>query len=152
MVVDTSPIGDQAPPEFAAIITSPIKIIRSFLSLMSFRSNVTITMVVVRLSSIAERKNVRNPIIHISFLLFTVVIVFVMTSNPSCASISSTIVMAPIRKNKIPDISPRCSVNCSEIITASFDERIKKVQQSTPVSKATAALLTFTLCSKAMRM
>ena len=61
----------------------------------------TMTMVVVRLSKIALRKKVVKPTIHIRVERSVVLMREVMTSNPSCASTTSTIVMAPIRKKTI---------------------------------------------------
>src|SRR5690606_8442704 len=70
MVVVTSPIGDQAPPAFAAIIIKPAYQIRIFLSNTIFCKMEISTIVAVRLSIIAERKNAKNPKIHkIRFLL-----------------------------------------------------------------------------------
>ena len=114
IVVVTSPIGVQAPPALAAITTIPIKNILVCLSLINFLNKETITMVVVRLSRTAERKNVTMLIIQSNLRLSFVVILLVMTSKPSWASISSTIVIAPNRKNKIPDICPKCSYSCSD--------------------------------------
>ena len=62
-------------------------------------------MEVVRLSNAAEKKKLRIQMIHISFTLFVVLILSVITENPSCASTSSTMVMAPIKKNRIDEIS-----------------------------------------------
>ena len=56
IVVVTSPIGDQAPPAFAAIITIPVKYSLSLSSFINFLNKETITMVVVRLSKMADRK------------------------------------------------------------------------------------------------
>ena len=58
IVVVTSPSGDQAPPALAAITVMPIKNNRCSLSIINFLSNETITIVVVRLSKMAERKKV----------------------------------------------------------------------------------------------
>ena len=74
MVVVTSPIGDQAPPELAAITTRAANISRSSLSAIIFRNSETRTMVVVRLSRTADKKNVMNPISQTSFFLFVVFI------------------------------------------------------------------------------
>ena len=59
------------------------------------------TIVVVKLSSTALRKNVTKPTSHIKVACFFVRISEVITSKPLCASITSTIVIAPIRKNTI---------------------------------------------------
>ena len=58
-------------------------------------------MVVVRLSRTALRKNVTIPTSHMSAGSRVVLIRDVMISNPLCASTTSTMVMAPIRKKTI---------------------------------------------------
>ena len=58
IVVVTSPIGDHAPPAFAAITIIEANSNRSSLRSSSFRISETITMVVVRLSRMALRKKV----------------------------------------------------------------------------------------------
>ena len=55
MVVVTSPIGDHAPPAFAAIIISPAYHTRSLLLESNFRSMVINTIVAVRLSMMAGK-------------------------------------------------------------------------------------------------
>src|SRR5438105_14074465 len=62
MVVVTSPMGVHAPPALAAITIIPAKNIRMCLSGISFLINDTITMEVVRLSKMEERKNVTQQI------------------------------------------------------------------------------------------
>jgi hypothetical protein len=64
-----------------------------------------ITIVVVRLSSAALRKNVTMLISHISAGWLVVRIREVMTSKPLWASTTSTIVIAPIRKNTTWDVA-----------------------------------------------
>ena len=64
MIVVTSPIGENAPPELAAIITSDAYIRRSCLSATSLRRIMIITILVVRLSRIADRMNVMKAIRH----------------------------------------------------------------------------------------
>ena len=54
MVVVTSPMGDQAPPAFEAIIIKPTNQIRVSRTLMTFCKIVIKTMVAVKLSMIAE--------------------------------------------------------------------------------------------------
>ena len=54
MVVVTSPMGDQAPPAFAAITINPTNQIRVSRTLMTFCKIVIKTMVAVKLSMIAE--------------------------------------------------------------------------------------------------
>ena len=61
MVVVTSPIGDHAPPAFAAITIMPTKNSRSPGRSTSFFIKEDITMVVVSLSRIAPRTNLINP-------------------------------------------------------------------------------------------
>ena len=68
-------------------------------------------MDVVRLSRIAEKKNAINPKIHNNLNLLVVLIIDVTTRNPPCKSINSTIVIAPIKKNNMLDISPKISNN-----------------------------------------
>lgn len=63
-------------------------------------------MAIVKLSSRAKRKKLITVIINKSFDLLVVFIFRVITSNPSCESISSTIVMAPNKKNNIEEIPP----------------------------------------------
>ena len=66
-----------------------------------------ITIEVVRLSRIAERKKVIKTIRHISFRLERVFIVSRTKLKPPLESTISTMVMAPIRKNKVPAASPK---------------------------------------------
>ena len=61
IVVVTSPIGDQAPPAFAAITISAAYQILRFLSETTFCKMEIKTIVAVRLSIIAERINA-NPL------------------------------------------------------------------------------------------
>ena len=68
----------------------------------------TMTMVVVRLSRIELRKKVTKPTIHINDESLVVLMREVMARKPSCASTTSTMVMAPIRKKTI------CAVPISE--------------------------------------
>src|SRR5690554_4958514 len=103
MVVVTSPIGDHAPPALAAMITIPAKSQRSFLSPISFLNKEIITIDVVRLSKAAEKKNVKRQIIQSSFILLVVFILLVITANLAGESISSTIVIAPMRKKIISE-------------------------------------------------
>ena len=82
MVVVTSPIGDQAPPAFAAITARDTNQILSSFVGTNFRSKETSTIVAARLSKVAERKNARIEI-KISMVLFLVVLIlFVITANP----------------------------------------------------------------------
>jgi hypothetical protein len=69
-------------------------------------------MVVVRLSRIALRKKVTKPISHIRRTWLVVLMREVMTSKPSWASITSTMVIAPIRKNTICAVETTDSSIC----------------------------------------
>ena len=165
MVVVTSPMGDQAPPALAAITTRPAKMSWSSARASSLRNREIITMVVVRLSSAADRKNVNRPISHSRVDCLRVLIRSVTTENPRCASISSTITMAPIRKNRISAISLRwwrssvgtqsvacCAVPCTISFSgaSSGPANASRVQHSTAVRMAVADLSTLIACSKAM--
>src|SRR6266404_8844884 len=101
IVVVTSPIADQAPPALAAITIIAAKNKRSLWLPNSFLISEIITIVVVKLSSTALRKKVRKPTSHIKVTCLLVRISEAITSKPLWASITSTIVMAPIRKNTI---------------------------------------------------
>ena len=83
IVVVTSPMGDQAPPALAAIIVMPAYHKRSSLLGINFLSTVMITIVVVRLSIIADRKKVSKPIVHKSDRLFLLAMIFLTALNPS---------------------------------------------------------------------
>ena len=88
-------------------------------------------MVVVRLSRIALRKNVTKPIIHISVTCFLVRISEVMTSKPLWASITSTIVMAPIRKKTIWAVEATDSLSClSDQRVVAAEHGIDRPQQA----------------------
>jgi len=115
IVVVTSPIGDQAPPELAEITMMPARNSRSWCLSSSLRSNDTITMVVVRLSRIALSTKVTIAISNMRLDSLVVLMREVITSKPLCASTTSTMAMAPIRKNTICAVavsdSPSCSVS-----------------------------------------
>ena len=102
IVVVTSPMGDHAPPAFAATTIIPANNIRSSLSSIIFRMRETITMVEVKLSNTADKKKVIPHNNHNNLDLLRVLIAEVMIVNPSCASINSTMVMAANKKNRIP--------------------------------------------------
>ena len=69
------------------------------------------TMEVVRLSRMADRKNVMNAMRHMSLRLERVFIVSRTKLKPPLESTISTMVMAPIRKNSVPAASPKwCSM------------------------------------------
>ena len=82
MVVVTSPIADQAPPALAAITIIDAKNRRSLWLASSFLISEIMTIVVVKLSSIALRKKVTKPTSHINVACFLVRISEVMTSKP----------------------------------------------------------------------
>src|ERR1041385_3784312 len=82
IVVVTSPIGVHAPPAFAAITTIPAKNRRMSLLGISLRISDTITIAVVRLSSIDERKKLTQQMIQRSVLGFFVRILSVMMLKP----------------------------------------------------------------------
>ena len=109
MIVVTSPMGENAPPELAAMITSEAYIRRSCLSATSLRRIIIITILVVRLSRMAERMNVMNAMRHSNARFEWVFITPRTQLKPPFWSTISTIVMAPIRKNSVVEVSPRCS-------------------------------------------
>ena len=160
MMVVTSPMGENAPPELAAMTTSEAYMMRSLWSLTSLRRIIIITMLVVRLSSMAERKNVMKAIRHSSVRLLLVFIMPLTKLKPPFWSTSSTIVMAPMRKNRVVDVLPRCfsitsltadatpSPSGSGMYCPGFSMNI--VQHATNMSSAMAALLTFVRLSMAM--
>ena len=108
MMVVTSPIGEKAPPALAAITIRPANIQRSFWSLSSRRSIITMIMVVVILSSTADMINDRVQIIHSKWRLLLALMCSVINEKPPYRSMISTIVMAPIRKTTISQASPNC--------------------------------------------
>ena len=97
IIVVTSPVGVHAPPLLAASITIPQNIHLSLFTFISLRNSIVINIAVVRLSSIADMKKVKNEIIQRSLRLLRVFILSVMQVNPPWTSTSSTIVIAPIR-------------------------------------------------------
>ena len=109
MMVVTSPMGEKAPPELAAMMTSEAYMMRSLWSLTSFRKIIIITMLVVRLSRMAERMNVMKAMRHSSVRLLLVFITPRTQLNPPFWSTISTMVMAPMRKKRVVEVSPRCS-------------------------------------------
>ena len=66
-----------------------------------------ITRLVVRLSSTAERKNVRNTTAHNSLRLLLVRSHDLTKLNPPLESTTSTTVIAPSRKKIVSDVLPR---------------------------------------------
>ena len=121
MVVVTSPIGVQAPPALAAMMMMPAKKRRSSRLSNSFFISDTMTMAVVRLSRIELRKKVTKPTNHIRLDSFVVRMREVMTSKPSCASTTSTMVIAPIRKNTICAVPIKDSPNSALTTLASAE-------------------------------
>ncbi len=83
MVVVTSPIGDQAPPAFAAIIIKPAYQIRTLLSFTIFCSIEIKTMVAVRLSMIADKMKASMAKIQSILLFFLVFIKSLIVEKPS---------------------------------------------------------------------
>ena len=108
----------------------------------------TITIAVVRLSKMALRKKVAIPIIHISTGRREVEIRRVSTSKPLCASITSTMVMAPIRKKTICAVPVSDSANSALTAPASGPARAYSTQSAPEPSRAAADLLTPSGCSK----
>ena len=161
MMVVTSPIGEKAPPELAAITTRAAYMMRSLCSLTSFLSIMIITMDVVRLSSIAERIKVMKAIRHSRAFLLFVFSVSLTKLKPPFWSTSSTIVIAPMRKNSVVAVLPRwcsmASLTTDGILSPMAAERycdgshMKIVQQPTNMSNAIAALFTFVTLSMAMK-
>ena len=82
---------------------------RSLWSVTSFRRIMIITILVVRLSRIAERKKVRIAIRQRSARFDLVFITLRTQLNPPFWSTISTMVIAPIRKKSVVAVSPRCS-------------------------------------------
>ena len=77
----------------------------------SFLSTMIITMLVVRLSRMADRKKVMKATLHSSLRLERVLMVSRTKLKPPFESTISTMVIAPIRKNSVPPASPRwCSI------------------------------------------
>ena len=109
MMVVTSPIGENAPPELAAMMTSEAYMTRSLRSLTSLRNIIIITIEVVRLSRMALRIKVMMAIRHSNERLLLVFRVSLTKLKPPFWSTSSTMVMAPIRKKRVVPVSPRCS-------------------------------------------
>src|SRR5712672_1967363 len=150
MVVVTSPMADQAPPALAAMTIIDAKNKRSLGLSSSFRISEIITIVVVRLSRIALRKKVTKPTSHIRVACFLVRISEVITSKPLCASITSTIVMAPIRKNTIWAVEETDSLSCCST-RAGLPLNTAYTVHSTPApTSADADLLTLIGCSNAI--
>ena len=118
-------------------------------------------MLVVRLSSTAERINVMNAILHNSFFFVRVFRVSLTKLKPPFWSTSSTMVMAPIRKNSVVAVLPKCRSITSATASAfplstmpgiyCDGSIINKVQHNTNISRAIAALLIFVTLSMAIK-
>ena len=108
------------------------------------------TIVVVRLSSIALRKKVTIPTSHIRVTCFLVRISEVITSKPLCASITSTIVMAPIRKKTIWAVEETDSLSCCSTRRGLPLHSAYTVQSTPAPTSADADLLILIGCSNAI--
>ena len=150
MVVVTSPIGVQAPPALAAITMMPAKNKRSSRLSSSFFISETITIAVVRLSKMALRKKVTKPTSHIKLDKRVVRMRSVMTAKPLCASTTSTMVIAPMRKNTICAVPSRDVPNSWATASGLPACKAYTVHNRPAPNKAEADLLTLSGCSKAM--
>ena len=84
---------------------------RSRLSLTSLRRIITMTMLVVRLSRMADRMKVMKAMRQSSLRLERVCMVSRTKLKPPFWSTSSTMVMAPIRKKSVVEVEPKwCSI------------------------------------------
>ena len=111
----------------------------------------------------AERMKVMKAIRHSSDFLLLVFRVSLTKLNPPFWSTSSTIVMAPIKKNNVVPVSPRCSSIIlltlpaislwsipARLVTSPAGSSIKRVQHTTNINSAIAALLIFVTLSTAI--
>ena len=150
IMVVTSPIGENAPPLLAAITITLEKIQRSFCFFKRQPTIVTIIIVVVRLSRTADMKKVTNAIIQSSFLFFLAVMVSVMMLNPPYRSITSTMVIALMRKIRISHVSPSCSSTLA--FTSVSPDMVAYIAQSSPhIISANVPLLVCRGCSQVIR-
>ncbi len=150
MVVVTSPMGDQAPPALAAMTMRPAKIKRSSRLCSSFLVNDTMTMVVVRLSKMALKKKLTPATTHSKVANLVVLMREVTTSKPLWASTTSTMVMAPIKKNTICAVLMRVSDSSWLMVAASLETTAYTAHIKPAPSKAEADLLTLMGCSNAI--
>ena len=104
IVVVTSPIGDHAPPAFAAITINPAYHNLSDLFGTNFWRIEISTIVAVRLSMIADKTNASIEKTHRIAILLLNFIKSLITAKPLKWSIISTIVIAPIRKISISEV------------------------------------------------
>ena len=88
----------------------------------SFFISDTITIAVVRLSSMALRKKVTKPTSQTSATWLLVRISEVTTSKPLWASITSTIVIAPIRKKMICAVAATDSLSSPATCAAAWPD------------------------------
>ncbi len=106
-MVVTSPIGENAPPLLAAIMTKAAYKTRSLCCDTNLRKIMIITMLVVMLSRMAERMKVMNAMRQSSARLLLVCMTRRTQSKPPFWSTTSTMVMAPMRKKSVVPVSPR---------------------------------------------
>ena len=146
MVVVTSPMGVQAPPEFAArTIAAPKNFLLSG-SFTSFRSRDTITMVLVRLSKIALMKKEMKDITQSKDSFDLALMAFVTSLKPWWESTISTMVIAPIRKKIISLTSATCSLRFEMTAPASPSPSMRIVHRLTAMMSPTPELLKARLC------
>ena len=81
---------------------------RSLWSATSLRRIITMTMLVVRLSRMADKMKVMKAMRQSRLRLLRVLIMLRTKLKPPFWSTSSTIVMAPMRKNSVVAVLPRC--------------------------------------------
>ncbi len=148
MIVVTSPMGDQAPPQLAAMIITLANHSRSCVDPTRRRMTIIIMIVVVMLSSTADIKNVITAIIHSRRCPLRVEIRPVRIEKPPWASIMPTIVIAPIRNINVWHVSPRCDISSDD--TSALPDSARTDHTAADINSATAALSIFNLLSKAM--
>ena len=145
-------MGDQAPPALAAMMINPAKYQRSDLRVKNFLKMANITMVVVRLSSTADRKKVSKHNIQSNTNMLLVFMTLRIISKPLWMSINSTMVIAPSRKKRISAISSKCSLRFISVSEKSTPVWATMTHNTTPINKAVAALSILTTCSSAIIM
>ena len=155
MVVVTSPIGDHAPPAFAAIITNDAKYNRSSCEATNLRIIVIITIVVVKLSKMADKKKAKREIMTNKEYFEVAFIRSERILNPWCKSMSSTIVIAPIKNNNISAILLKlCESPFSNEVPPSRgrSEMAIILQHTTPAIRAGTDLSNFNGCSNIIKI
>mmetsp|Transcript_16028 Transcript_16028/g.35511 ORF Transcript_16028/g.35511 Transcript_16028/m.35511 type:complete len:201 (-) Transcript_16028:949-1551(-) len=154
IVVVTSPMGVQAPPALAAMTIMAPKSFLSSTSGRSFFTSETITMVVVRLSRMPERKKDSRATIRIRPRLLSALMTSVMTLKPLCASTISTIVMAPRMKyttSLTSEIfSPSAARLAADVAPVDALAPAKMTHNATDMSRAMPPLLNSKTVSKIM--